>query len=105
MGDRTERFVDAGLMYGPRDPVRVRIIHRDGRISVTDDGAAIARAGRPPGWRAAAHRVSEQLVVNIRRDGVISLPVVRVGPGEERIVERIAEASLSLYQDILDLRD
>jgi hypothetical protein len=31
------------------------------------------------------------------------LPVVRAGPGEEAIVARIARASLSFYQDLLDL--
>jgi hypothetical protein len=44
------------------------------------------------------------LVVNVTRRGVVTLPVVRVGPGEQAIVSRIAEASRSLYQDLLELR-
>jgi hypothetical protein len=34
---------------------------------------------------------------------VVSLPVVRVGPCEVKIVTRIAQASLALYQELLDL--
>ena len=49
------------------------------------------------------NRLSDEVVVNIGRDGVISLPVVRVGPPEEQIVARIAQASLALYQELLDL--
>jgi hypothetical protein len=100
---RSETVIDTGLQYGPGDPVRVRIVHREHRISVTDDGAATEKAGRPPGWREAAGRVAEELDVNISRGGVISLPVVPVGPGEQQIVRRIAQASLDLYQALLAL--
>jgi hypothetical protein len=95
--------IDTGLEYGPGDSVRVRVVHREQRISVTDDGAATEKAGRPPRWREAAGRVGEELDVNISRGGVISLPVVRVGPGEQKIVRRIAQASLDLYQALLEL--
>ncbi len=100
---KDETVVDVGLEYRPLDPVRVRVTRRDHRISVSDDGAAVARAGRPPGWRAAADGVSEQMVVNVSRSGIVSLPVVRVGPPEAEIVRRIAQASLALYQELLDL--
>jgi hypothetical protein len=43
------------------------------------------------------------LVVNVTRWGVVTLPVVRVGPGEDAIVARIAEASRWLYQELLEL--
>jgi hypothetical protein len=92
-----------GLEYRPGDRVRVRVVRREHRISVTDDGAAIEQAGRPLRWREAAYRVEEELDVNISRGGVISLPIVRVGPSEQRIVRRIAEASLGLYQELLEL--
>lgn len=100
---RVETVLDTGLEYVPGDPVRVRVVHREHSISVTDDGAAIANAGRPPGWREAAERVAGELVVNISRHGVVSLPVVGVGPPEEEIVRRVGEASLGLYQDLLEL--
>jgi hypothetical protein len=100
----TDTLIDTGLAYGPGDPVRVRVQHRERRITVTDDGAAIRRAGRPQGWHDAIDRVHGEIDVNISRDGVISLPVVAVGPGERAIVHRIGEASLSLYQELLELR-
>ena len=102
-GARGEAMIDTGLEYRPGDPVRVRVVRREHRISVTDDGAAIEKAGRPPRWRGAAGRVGEELDVNISQSGVISLPVVPVGPCEPEIVRRIGEASLGLYQELLEL--
>jgi hypothetical protein len=100
---RTESVIDTGLEYGPGDPVCVGVVRRERRISVSDHGAAIEKAGRPSHWRDAADRVVEQLDVNISQTGVISLPVVRVGPCEEEIQRRIGEASLAFYQELLDL--
>lgn len=39
----------------------------------------------------------------ISRHGVVSLPVVRVGPPEAEVVRRIGEAARALYQDLLEL--
>ena len=101
---RTETTVDTGLEYRPGDLVRVRVVRRGPRTSVSDDGAALARAGRPRAWRDAAGKLERVLDVNVSPAGVISLPVVKVGPPEEQVVERIGAASLALYQDLLDLR-
>jgi len=98
-----ERTVETGFEYVPGDPVRVRIVHRDRRTRVTDDGRAVERAGRPAGWREVAERIAGEVVVNVSRHGVISLPVSRCGPGLEAVVQRIGEASLALYQEILEL--
>jgi hypothetical protein len=103
MAARSDKVIDTELRYGPREPVRVRVIHRDRRISVTDDGAALAKAGRPEGWREIADRLGAAVDVNINRNGAVCLPVVRVGPPEEVVVRRIAEASLDLYNELLDL--
>jgi hypothetical protein len=99
---RRETVIDPGLVYRPGEPVHVRVVRRDRRISITDNGAAIEKADRPPAWRLAAQRVRERLDVNISRAGVVSLPVVRVGPGEQKIVNRIAEASLDFYRELLE---
>jgi excisionase family DNA binding protein len=100
---RVDEVIDTGLEYAPGDPVQVRVARRGRRISVTDDGAAVERAGRPQGWRAVADRLAAQLVVNIGRHGGVGLPVVPVGPGEDAIVRRIGDASLALYQELLEL--
>jgi len=99
---RIEMTVDTGLEYRPGDPVRVRVVRRGARTWVGDDGAAFERAGRPANWREAARKVEHELIVNFSRNAVISLPVVAVGPPRERIVERIGQASLAFYQELLD---
>lgn len=97
-----EQIVSTAYEYSPGDPVRVRIVRRGRKTGITDDGAAIERAGRPEGWRDVARRIDEALIVNVSRHGVVSLPIVRRGPDEDEIVDRIARASLALYQDLLD---
>jgi hypothetical protein len=102
--DRNEEVIDTGLEYVPGDPVTVRVVRRR-LVWVADDGRAVARADTPPGWREVAERLADELVVNVSRAGVVSLPVVPAGPGFEAIVRRVGEASLALYQEILELDD
>jgi hypothetical protein len=101
--ERIDAVVETGLSFRPGDPVRIHVVHRPHRTSVSDDGAAIKRAGRPRGWVHAARRIEEESIVNVSRSGVVSLPVVRVGPPEEEIIRRIAAASLAFYHELLDL--
>jgi hypothetical protein len=100
---RTDTTIETKLEYQPGHPVRVRVVRRGPRISVSDDGAAFERAGRPRAWHRAAERVQHELVVNFSRAGIISLPVVPVGPSEEEVVRRIAEASRAFYQELLEV--
>jgi len=100
---RVERVVDTGLEYVPGEHVVVRVVQRDRRTRVTDDGAAVERAGRPAGWRDAARAIEDDLVVNVGRSGQVSLPCVPKGPDTDEVVRRIGEASLGLYQDLLEL--
>lgn len=100
---RREDVVDTGFEYTPGDRVVVNVVKREHRTSVSDGGAAIARAGRPAGWKDVAKRIDDELIVNVSRHGVVWLPVVGVGPCEDEIVRRIGEASLALYQDLLEL--
>jgi hypothetical protein len=101
--DRIEATLDSRLEYRPGEPIRIRVVRRGSRTWVSDDGAAVERAGRPTNWRQAADRVSRELEVNFSRSGMISLPVVPVGPSEEQVVRRIAEASRAFYQELLEL--
>ena len=102
--DRKDMRIGTGLEYRPGEPVFVHIVRRDRRRSVSDDGAAIAKAGRVAGWRAVADWLGGEAGVNVSRQGVVSLPVVPAGPGLEAIVRRIADASLAFYQELLELR-
>ena len=100
---RVEEIIETGLLYRPGDPVAIRVVRRPHRTLVSDDGAAVKRTGRPLGWREAGERLARDRDVNLGRNGAVSLPVVAVGPSEAVVVARIAEASLALYQTLLDL--
>ncbi len=77
---------------------------RDRRFPYVDDrGGAVARAGRPAGWFAVASGLARDLDVNVNRAGVLSLPVVARGPGFDAIARRVAEASVLLYGELLEL--
>lgn len=101
---RTE-VVETDLRYGPGDPVRVSVVHRAQRLSITDGRGAVERAGRPEGAQSLFDRIARSRDVNVRRTGEVWLPVVAAGPGEEAVIQRIADASLALYQELLELRD
>ena len=69
---------------------------------MSDDGQALELAGVAGRWRAVADRLERELNVNVSGSGAVWLPVVRVGPGERAVVERIAAASRAGYQDLLE---
>jgi hypothetical protein len=100
---RMDTTIDTALEYRPGDPVRVRVVRRGRRVRISDEGGAFERAGRPRAWQQAAQKVERELVVNFSRSGVISLPVVPVGPSEKEVVQRIAEASRAFYQELLEV--
>jgi len=102
---RSANAVRSGLEYRAGDPVSVRVVRRERRVTVDDEGGAVDRASRPPGWRTVATRISRELDVNVSRTGVISLPVVDAGPGLTAVVRRIGEASLAFYQELLELEE
>ena len=91
------------LEYRPGRPVHVHVVRRPRRVTVSDDGEALELAGVAGRWRAVAERLERELNVNVSGSGAVWLPVVRVGPSERAIVERIADASLAFYQDLLEL--
>jgi hypothetical protein len=81
----------------------VVVKRREGRIQVTDEGAAAAEAGLPPGWKDVARRIELEYCVNVSRQGVVFLPVVSRGPELTEVEERIATASRALRDELLDL--
>ena len=92
------------MRYFSDRPVQVTVKRRERRVDVTDEGRAVALAGTPPGWRDVARRIEQDYCVNVSRHGAVFLPVS--GPFTvEEIEERIAAASLALFQDLLDLQD
>jgi hypothetical protein len=94
--------VETELEYRPGEPVRLRVaLHRF--PWVFDDARAVKLAGYPGGWRAVAERIARERGVNVKRNGVLSLPVVAGGPGFDAIVDRVATTSLELYEELLEL--
>ena len=102
-GERIERTIDSGREYRPGDPVLVRVVQRGRRYLVTDDGAAVERAGRPSGWRDAAQRPVDDDSLNLSRSGAVFVGPVAGGCAIDSLVERIAAVSLAVYEEILDL--
>jgi len=100
---RGDTEIDTGLAYRPAEPVRLRVRRREQRLTVSDVGVALTRAGRPAHWQAVAERLQRDLDVNISRAGTVWLPVVAAGPPLPVVTQRIAEASLTFYQELLDL--
>ncbi|MFZ1994474.1 MAG: hypothetical protein WAU75_10210 [Solirubrobacteraceae bacterium] len=99
---RAESVVETGLQYRPGDRVRVWVLHRERRVSVSDHGMALQKAGAPSGRERACAQVHAELDVNITRGGVIWLPVVAVGPSEEAVARRVGRASLVFFQELLE---
>jgi hypothetical protein len=99
---RSEAVIDTGLEYRPGDPVQVWVRRRERRVSVSDHGAALHKAGAVAGWEPASARVYAELEVNITRGGVVWLPVVAVGPSEQEVARRIGRASLIFFQELLE---
>ena len=100
---RSQAIADTDLAYRPGEPVRLQVTQRERRLTVSDGGAALAQAGRPAGWRAVAERLERELDINIRGSGAVWLPVVAAGPPRHAIEQRIAQASLAFYQELLEL--
>jgi hypothetical protein len=97
-----ERVVETGRVYREGEPVRVRVRRRLHQHLVTDDGTAVRLAGKPHGWRDAAERVVDEAYLNISRAGAVFVPSVYPGYVDE-LVERVADASLAVYEAVLDL--
>jgi hypothetical protein len=97
--------LDGGVEYRDGEPVRVRVRRRGYRYTVDDDGAAVEKAGRPPGWLDVARRVAEdEYWLNVNRRGVVFVPAVGQGPARAAwLIRRIAECSAAVYQELLEL--
>lgn len=103
--DRGEVLVDTGLVYVQGHPVRIRIRRRACRYDLTDDGAAVAHAGKPAGWLEEIDRLVAKEGFNINRRGIVFVPVVQGGRDIATLALRLAETSRAVYLALLDLRD
>jgi hypothetical protein len=99
----SERVVEPGPAYADGDPVRIRIRKRGHRYDLDDDGAGWAKAGASG---RAALEAAEQVVVqegfNVNRSGVVFVPAVE-GRDIDALAERLADCSLAVYAELLEL--
>jgi hypothetical protein len=103
---RGEWWLDSGLTYGEGGPaVEVLVRRRPGRRLVSDSGRAVELAGRSAGWREVADAVVGAHGLNLNRRGVVSVPAVprRGTAWLDSLAARVADASLALYEALLEL--
>jgi hypothetical protein len=96
-----EVTADTGLHYRAGDPVCIRVRRRGRHYDLTDDGAAVNRAGRPAGWLAVVDRLVAEDGFNVNRRGVLSVPAVD-GRDIAALAARLAECSRRVYLTLLE---
>jgi hypothetical protein len=102
-GELGEVVLDGGVEYVERVAVEVRVRKRGRNYTIDDEGAAVARAGRPAGWLEVARRVAEdEYWLNVNRRGVVFVGGFE-GRRLDRLVLRIADASLAVHNALLEL--
>jgi hypothetical protein len=101
LGDAGESTIDTGLTYRPGEAVLIRVRHRGRRYDITDDGAAVAKAGKPAGWLHDTERVVAGEGFNVNRSGVIFVPAVE-GRDIASLTLRLAQTSRTVYLTLLD---
>ena len=104
--ERGELVLDTGLTYDGITPVRVHVTKRERRLSISDDGGAVAAAGVNPKRLAFDDHITDGVYsVNISRKGVVWVPVVDRGDAREwieKVIELVAEGSATLYDALLE---
>jgi hypothetical protein len=98
-----EAVLDTGLAYTEGEPVLVSVRRRGRRYDLRDDGRALELAGRPAGWQEAAAAAVDTFDLNLTRSGVVFVPAVEGGIDRDWLARRVAEASLAVYDAVLEL--
>lgn len=88
---------------GRRFPVRAR--QRGYLVHLDDDGAAVAAAGRPPGWLELAREVVETHHLNVNRAGVVFVGARYDRADLLELALRVSDAAAHVYEALLELRD
>ena len=91
--------------WAPGEPVEIRVRRRGYWTEMDDEGEAIRRAGRPPGWHEVANRITAAEGMNVQRSTgrVFVAYGERSGQDDAEIERRLAETALRVYHAVLDL--
>jgi hypothetical protein len=100
--ERGEIVLPSELRYTEVRPVEVFVRKRLHRYAIDDGGAAVRLAGKPRGWLAVAEEVVEELHLDVNRRGVVFVGTVYPRMLES-LVSRVADASLVVYEALLEL--
>jgi hypothetical protein len=85
--------------------VQVTARSREGWVHFSDEARGVDAAGRPAGWLPVAQRVVRELDLNVNRRGVVfvSSPLSRPLPWRRSLEHRVADASIAVYEALLEL--
>ena len=106
--DRRELVLETGVTYDGVVPVRIHVTKRDGRYAFTDGGGAVTAADVDVREFAFDDHVDlGPYSANVSRKGVVSLPGFERSTDEwlAKLPELVAEASVLLYEALLELGD
>jgi len=80
--------------------VEILVRKRGWRYDISDCGRAVELSGRRAGWHELAAQVVDAYALNVNRRGVVFVQAneSRV----RRLVERVADCSVALYEELLD---
>jgi hypothetical protein len=92
--------VSTELRYGPGAEVEVVVRKRGWRFDISDGGRAVELAGRPEGWLEVAERVVHERALNVNRRGAVFVQANEAR--RDALVERVAECSAALFQELLE---
>jgi hypothetical protein len=78
---------------------------RDAWVHFSDQARGVEAAGRPAGWLAVAQQVVRDLDLNINRRGVVFVasPLSRPLAWRRSLERRVADASVAVYEALLEL--
>ncbi len=103
-GETGETELPTGLEYAEGHAVRIHVRKRGHRYDLSDDGAAVAKAGKPPGWLDLAEEVVAEQGFNVNRTGNVFVPAVE-GRDLASLALRLAACSVDVHSAIVELRD
>lgn len=101
LDEDSQTTVDTGLNYRAGEPVLVQVRRRGHRYDISDDGTAVALAGKPDDWLHETERLVAVEGFNTNRRGVIFVPAVE-GRDIASLTLRLASTSRTVYLTLLD---
>lgn len=104
-GDLGEVTLDTGLDYGDGEHVRITLRKRGRRLVFSDEGRAVRKAGvSGRDWLEVAERTAALDGMNVNRMGAVFAPaVLSAGRDLAKLAQRLAETSLAVYSELLEL--